>query len=299
MDNSGVPYPVVVLAGLFLWQGFVEALNFPLQHIQAAKTTLAKVRVPHDAFVAAGMGLVIFNSALRLLILLAAMLWFQVPLTGLLFLVPLGVASRFVLGLALGWLVAVLGLLFSDVANALGMVINLWFLVTPVVYTLPAAANKWLILNPVTPLLTTTRQWLLAGPFVPTPGFWQITVIAYLLRIIAEHKEANCDLWYRDAHFVYNFFTRAYFSGIHKLEPLRQPIIERILASARPDGHLGDTLTDTAWVVSSLLNLRSYPPELTAATRYLLAAQQATGEWPRWLLYYGGANGYLAGVQRK
>lgn len=113
-------------------------------------------------------------------------------------------------------------------------------------------------------------------------------VIAYLLRIIAERKEADCDLWYRDTHFVFYFFTRAYFRGITKLEPLRQPIIERIRAAARPDGRLGDTVADTAWAVCSLLNLRSYPPELTAAIRYLLAAQQPNGEWPRWLLYFGG-----------
>lgn len=113
-------------------------------------------------------------------------------------------------------------------------------------------------------------------------------VIAYLLRIIAENKEADCDLWYRDPFFVYYFFTRCYHAGITKLEPLRTPIIARILAQAQPDGRLGHTLADTAWAVCSLLNLCSHPPELAAAVHYLLQAQQPSGEWPRWLLYYGG-----------
>ncbi|MDO7852003.1 hypothetical protein [Hymenobacter convexus] len=120
------------------------------------------------------------------------------------------------------------------------------------------------------------------------PGPETQPIVDFLLRIIAEKREADCDLWYRDAHFVYYFFTRAYHSGVPALEPLRQPIIDRILARARPDGRLGDTLADTAWAACSLLNLGSYPPELTAAINYLLKKQEAAGNWPRWLLYYGG-----------
>jgi hypothetical protein len=69
---------------------------------------------------------------------------------------------------------------------------------------------------------------------------------------------------------------------------MRAPIIARILAQAKPDGRLGETLADTAWAVCSLLNLRSYPAELEGAVRYILDAQLDHGSWPRWLLYYGG-----------
>jgi lipopolysaccharide transport system permease protein len=183
VHTGGIPYPVFVLAGVFLWQGFVEALNCPLQQLSAAKATLAKVRVPHEAFVAAGAAVVLFNSGLRLLVLLGLMLWFGVPLTSTLALAPLGLAALLTLGLALGWLVALLGLLYGDVPNALSVGLNLWFLVTPVVYTLPAQYAPWLKLNPVTPLLLTTRNWLLAGPATPMAGFWPVAVLAFLALI--------------------------------------------------------------------------------------------------------------------
>ncbi|AIZ62618.1 hypothetical protein PK28_01050 [Hymenobacter sp. DG25B] len=178
VQTMGIPYPVFVLAGVLLWQGFVDALNCPLQQLSNAKSTLAKVRVPHEAFVAAGAAVVVFNSLIRLAVLLGVMLWFKTPLTGSLALVPLGLLALLVLGLALGWLLALLGLLYADVSNALSVIINLWFLITPVVYTLPPRFAFWLQLNPVTPLLTTTRNWLLAGPAIPTPGFWLVTVLA-------------------------------------------------------------------------------------------------------------------------
>ena len=113
-------------------------------------------------------------------------------------------------------------------------------------------------------------------------------VIAWLLRIIAEGREADCDLWYRDAPIVYYFFTRCYHAGISALEPLRAPIIARIRASGQPSGQLGNSVVDTALSVCTLLNLGAAPPELEAAITFLLHAQQPTGDWPRWLVYYGG-----------
>jgi hypothetical protein len=113
-------------------------------------------------------------------------------------------------------------------------------------------------------------------------------IIAWLLRIIAEGREADCDLWYRDAHFVYYFISRNYYRGITQLEPARQPVIDRILAAAKPDGRLGETVADTAWAVCTLLNWRATPPELEPAIAFLLRTQGAPGEWPRWLVYYGG-----------
>jgi lipopolysaccharide transport system permease protein len=173
---DGVPYPVFVLAGMFLWQGFVEALNCPLQQLGAARPTLAKVRVPHEAFVLAGAAVVAFNSLLRLLVLLGLMLGLGLSLANTLLLVPLGGAVLLALGLALGWLVALLGLLYADVAQALPVVLNLWFLATPVVYTLPAGITSWVLLNPVAPLLTTTRNWLLTGEAGTVPGFGLVVV---------------------------------------------------------------------------------------------------------------------------
>ncbi len=178
VQTSGIPYPAFVLAGVFLWQGFVEAINCPLQQLSTARATLAKVRVPHEAFVAAGVGVVVFNSCIRLVVLLAVMLWFRVPFTGTLALAPLGLLALLGLGFALGWLVALLGLLYTDVATALGVALNLWFLVTPIVYSLPGGSARWLVLNPVAPLLITTRNWLLAGPLAPMPGFWLVAGLA-------------------------------------------------------------------------------------------------------------------------
>lgn len=111
-------------------------------------------------------------------------------------------------------------------------------------------------------------------------------IIREMIRIILEEKEAVCDKWYQDTFFVYYFFSRNYFAGIKKLEPIARPIIERILAQAKPDGSLGGNVLNTAWAVCSLLNVGHTGPELLPAISYLVRSQEKLGHWPRWLAYY-------------
>lgn len=177
-NSPTVPYPAFVLTGLFLWQGFVDALNCPMQQLQSARGTLAKVQVPHEAFIVAGVGGVLFNQAIRMLILALALVWFGLPWHATMLLVPLGLAALLVLGVALGWLLAPVSLLYADISNALSVVLGFWFLITPVVYTAPRSVAWVIALNPVTPLLATTRNWLLTGEATPVPGFGLVAGLA-------------------------------------------------------------------------------------------------------------------------
>ena len=113
-------------------------------------------------------------------------------------------------------------------------------------------------------------------------------VIDYLRRIVANGDEARCDYWYLDPNVIYYFFSRNYARGISKLEPARQPMIDRIRSSARPDGRLGETVLETAMGACALLHLGVPAAEVAPTVRFLLQAQLPDGDWPRGLLYYGG-----------
>lgn len=181
--TSSISYPVFVLTGLFFWQSFVEALNCPLQQLQLARSTIAKVRVPHEAFVMAGLGMVLFNTLIRLLLLTVILLIFQMQVHLTVLLIPLGLGLIIVFGLGLGYLLAPIGLLYADVTSALPVVVNLWFLITPIVYNPPASIAHLIAWNPITPLLSTTRDWLLTGKAVPTSGFAIVALGSCLLLV--------------------------------------------------------------------------------------------------------------------
>lgn len=114
-------------------------------------------------------------------------------------------------------------------------------------------------------------------------------LINYMINIIKQNKEDDCDEWYRNPFSIYYFFSRNYKKDIIELEPLKQPIIDRILETAKENGSIGASILDTAFGVISLLNLNYYSPIIEDAVAYLIKNQQDYGNWQRWVVYYGGA----------
>jgi len=173
VGDTGMPYIVFVITGTVLWQTFVEALNSPLQMVNESKSMLTKINFPREALILAGVGQVVFNFLIRALLLVAVMLWFQIgPHTSLL-LVPLGVIALILLGISLGLLLTPIGMLYQDIGRGLGFLTAAWFFLTPVIYPVPKAsfAATLIELNPVTPLLVATRDWLVMGSTNLWPAF--------------------------------------------------------------------------------------------------------------------------------
>ena len=156
-----LPYPVFALAGIILWQTFADALQMPLQHLGAARHMIARSRVPQEATIVAGLLELGLGFAVRLAILVAALIFFAVPLAPAALLLPAGAACLVLLGLALGLFLAPIGLLYDDVGRGLTLVLGFWLFLSPVLYPLPA--DGIFALNPVAPLLDSTRAFLVGG----------------------------------------------------------------------------------------------------------------------------------------
>lgn len=183
VGQTETPYPVYVLTGTILWQVFADALQSPTQQLAAARGILTKTRTPHEAPLLAGLFDVLFNFAVRALVLLPVYLWWGAGWGRSVLLAPFGVAALLLLGFAGGLLLAPAGLLYKDVSRGLSLMLGLWFFLTPVVYSPPTrgAAALLVTLNPVAPLLVTTRRWLTSGTPAPERGFAQVFALSLLL----------------------------------------------------------------------------------------------------------------------
>lgn len=185
--ETGTPYIVYVLAGLLLWQAFLEALNMPLKRLTAAREVLKKARLPHETFLVAGALEVVLGFAVRLVPLAVVMAFAGAPVRVTILLVPLGFAVLVVLGFLIGLLVAPLGLLYEDIGQGILVVGTLWFFLTPVVYPLPASGTTAALvrLNPVTPVLVTTRSWLTGAPGAEPVATALVAVGSLVLLVLA------------------------------------------------------------------------------------------------------------------
>ena len=174
-----LPYPAYVMFSMILWQTFVEALNGPVQAVSNAKQMLTRINFPREAVVLAKLGEIFFNFAIKLVLIVVIFLWYDMPVTWKGLLAPLALLQLIVLGTFMGLLLAPVGALYKDVANGLTAFTGLWLFITPIVYPVPSAGVFATIvrLNPVTPLLVTTRELATTG-IVSAP--YQFVVVSTL-----------------------------------------------------------------------------------------------------------------------
>jgi lipopolysaccharide transport system permease protein len=160
-----LPYPAYVMIGTLLWQVFADAITSPIKTVTAAKAMLAKINFPREAILISGILEILFNFVIRLILLVAIFVYYKIvpPITAPLFLV--GVFFIFCLGFMIGLLLTPIGILYSDIGQALSMALSFWMLFTPVIYSPPTTGilAKLTRLNPVSPLIVTTREWLAIG----------------------------------------------------------------------------------------------------------------------------------------
>jgi lipopolysaccharide transport system permease protein len=171
--DTALPYPVYVFTGAMIWAIFMDAVNAPLQQTIAAKHMLAKINFPREALVVSGIYQTLFNGAIKIALLLAALLFLGIYPDWRLAWFPLGIVSLILAGTALGLLLTPVGVLYTDIGKSLPLLLQFLMYFTPVVFPMPADGWAALLfrLNPMTPLVLTTRDWLTGfspqylGPF--------------------------------------------------------------------------------------------------------------------------------------
>ena len=177
-----LPYPAYVMFSMILWQTFVEALNGPVVAVTNAKQMLARINFPREAIVLGKLGEVFFNFGIKLILIVAVFLWYQMPVTWAALLAPLSLLSLILLGTFFGLLLAPLGVLYQDVTQGLTVFTGLWLFLTPIVYPVPQSGTFATIvkLNPVTPLLVTTRELVTTGVVSDPYRFLTVSAVTLL-----------------------------------------------------------------------------------------------------------------------
>lgn len=156
---------VYILTGMILWQAFIDAYQMPLGMLNKNKNMISKLNFPCESLLLVGVGEVLFNLTVRMLLLIPAFLIFGVAFHPSMLLAPFAVVGLVLLATAMGLLILPLGSLYQDVGRFIGIMMPFWMILTPTVYppftSFPLSLLNWL--NPASPLLLVARDWLLVG----------------------------------------------------------------------------------------------------------------------------------------
>ena len=166
VGKTALPYPVYVLTGTMLWAILMDAMNAPLAHTNAARGMLTKLNFPREAILLSGIYQTLFNAAIKVCLLIPALLIMGVnPGWGVL-LFPFGLLSLVLVGTAAGLLITPVGMLYTDIGRALPLMMQFLMYLSPVVFPAPqeGLASALFQLNPLTPVILTARDWLTGRP---------------------------------------------------------------------------------------------------------------------------------------
>jgi lipopolysaccharide transport system permease protein len=164
--DDPLAYGFFLCAGILPWAFFTELVTRAQTLFLEHAPLLKAVRFPRSTLPAAllGTGLVNFAIpvAILLLVLAATGRW---PGAALLAALPV-LAVWAALALGLGILTGTLNVFFRDVGYAVGIALQFWFWLTPIVYPasiVPPAVRSALAWNPLTPLVVALQGIVVQG----------------------------------------------------------------------------------------------------------------------------------------
>lgn len=178
ISDTGIPYPIYVFSGTLLWSIITEAVNTPAMSTNSARGLLSKINFPKEALIVSGIYKLLFNSAVKIILLVVFVFIFGLGFHWSLLLLPFAILGALLFGITIGLFITPIGMLYNDISKIISMGFRFLMFITPVLYTIPKQGlmrhvMEW---NPITPIILTGRD-MLTGT---TPEF----LIYYLIVLV-------------------------------------------------------------------------------------------------------------------
>jgi len=130
------------------------------------------------------LGVSLFNSLAALVILLVAMGFAGVPYRPTLLWLPVLYLPLCLWTLGMAFILSALGVFLRDLPHVVGVVLQLWFFGTPIVYQMdmvPPSLRFWLRCNPMTDIVEFFRQVVYLGQSPDPLSYGILTVLGFCL----------------------------------------------------------------------------------------------------------------------
>lgn len=167
-DSGGtdLAFAVRLYAGLAIFNFFAECVSRAPRLVLDQPHLVKKVRFPLEVLPWATALAAAVHLAIALALLLVLGWWDagRIPATAIA--IPLVWLPLLPLVVGLGWWLAALGTYVRDIGQLIALALSLLMFLSPIFYpveAVPRALQPYLVLNPLAPVITQTRQVLLEG----------------------------------------------------------------------------------------------------------------------------------------
>lgn len=181
-------YGVYLAAGLIPWTAFTTTVNRSASIFLSKKHIITKVNTSMPAL------LLHINLSETITYVISMLVFFLIlgvqghDFHQALLLLPFLYYLQQLFALGIGMIAAVLNVFIRDVGQITGVVLQLWFWFTPIVYIpdiLPAPVQKLIAFNPVYILIDAYHQIFVYGAYPSFTALIGLTVITHLILLFA------------------------------------------------------------------------------------------------------------------
>ena len=135
--SESIPYIPFVIIGTTFWSIFTDGISMPLTAVNSNKGILSKINFPKEALILSGIYKMAFNLVLKLVLVVAVLIFYQINPGVNIVLFPLYLLALTLFALAIGLIITPLGLIYTDISRIINTGVSLLMYITPVVYAAP------------------------------------------------------------------------------------------------------------------------------------------------------------------
>lgn len=187
LPSEGVPYPILVFAGMLPWQFFANALSECSNSLIFNSNLISKVYFPRLIVPGSAVIVSFVDFLISGMILLALMVWYNFVPDWHILTLPIFIGIAFASAMGGGLWLAALNVEYRDFRYLVPFIIQFGVYISPVGFSSNIVADKWRLLyslNPMVGVIDGFRWAILGGDFqIYWPGFTLSMILVALLFI--------------------------------------------------------------------------------------------------------------------
>ena len=190
VDTGDVPYPLFAFAGLAPWSFLASSLSAGVPSIAMQQAMVTRLAFPRSAIPISAIGTSLLDLGITCVVFVTFVMLTSggLPLSALWAPLLLLIEIAFVAGIVLFG--SALNVFARDIRLAVPLLVQLWLLLTPVLYPLsdvPADLRRFYLMNPMTGLIESFRRVLIEG-HAPEPSMLVPSLIGTVVALASASR---------------------------------------------------------------------------------------------------------------
>jgi len=202
LPSDGVPYPIFAYTALLAWTLLSSSVSLAIPTMVNNFNLVTKIYFPREILPLASVAASLVDFGVASLLLLLALVYFQIPITLTLLWVPAILALQLVVILGIVLPACALNVFYRDIRFIVPLALQIWLYATPIIYPVslvPDSLRLVYAINPMVGIVDGYRRVILHGQppsieYLATSALIGVILVVFGYAYFKHSEEVFADL---------------------------------------------------------------------------------------------------------